>query len=177
MTDHVLESFLGRNCEEGLALARESDLLNVFPQRGDPPRRYVAEFRCRGLVCDAGGRVVEASQFLVGISFPDHYLRGPIDQLDVLTWIGPPNVHHCNISNRAPLICVGRLEPRTDLVSILYQIYALITWQKFAAHDGLNEGACQWARNQPRGRFPIDRRPLKTRVIDSDPRPALPEAS
>jgi ubiquitin-protein ligase len=77
-----------------------------------------------------------------------------------------PRVWHPNVSGDLPLICIGRLAPGTTLVDILYQIYDILTYQKYNPRedDALNKPACAWARaNQHR--FPIDPRPLKRRTL------------
>lgn len=159
--DAILEGFLRRQYEEGTALAAASDILHLTPVSGTPPHRYEAEFRCKGLVRGPDGVVQEHDRFLVGIWFPTNYLRYA-DPFQVLTWLGPRQVLHPNISDRAPFICVGTLTPGTSLVDLLYQCFEVITYQKYATHDPLNESACGWARaNQHR--FPTDRRPLKRR--------------
>lgn len=162
MTDPIREGFLRRQYEAGMALAAASDLLELHSFEGDPPDRYVAEFRCRGLVQQAQGGTVEHDRFRVGIWFPSDYLRRA-DPFQVLTWLGPREVLHPNISNRVPVICVGHLRPGTGLPEILYQCFEIITYQKYAAHDSLNEVASRWVRaNQHL--LPIDRRPLKWRA-------------
>lgn len=165
MVDRVLKAFLTRQQEEALALARESDLVALTPV-GSPADRYLVEFRCRGLVERRQGEVVEANRFLVGVVFPSTYLRSA-DPFHVLTWLGPRNIWHPNISATAPVICVGRLAPGTGLVDIVYQVFEIITWNKVTMRedDALNRAACQWAR-QHRDRFPVDRRPLKRRPLD-----------
>jgi hypothetical protein len=159
MSDPVLEGFLKRQLAEGLALAAQSDLFELLPQDLD---RYIAIFRCKGLVRGADGAVVEASEFHVGIWFPSDYCRHA-DPFKVLTWLYPFNAWHPNI--RPPLICVGKIPPATELCDLVYQCYEVITYQNWASHDGLNGGACQWARNN-QDRLPVDRRPLKRRVLD-----------
>ncbi len=78
-----------------------------------------------------------------------------------------PNVWHPNVSREHPLICIGRLTPGTPLVDILYQIFDILTFQKYNPRedDSLNKTACAWAREN-QDRFPIDRRPLKRRQLD-----------
>ena len=165
MSDRVMEAFLRRQAEEGLALASESDLLDLIPF-GQPADHFLAIFSCTGLVEDRRGRVVEADHFEVGIGFPSTYLR-VADPFRVLTWLGPRNVWHPNISAAAPVICVGRLPPGTGLVDLCYQIFEIITWNKVTMRedDALNREACQWARNHA-SRFPVDRRPLKRRKLN-----------
>jgi hypothetical protein len=164
MADRILDAFLARQQEEGLALAAESDLLELLPI-GKPANRYIARFRCTGLVEQKPGEIVEANCFEIGIWFSASYLR-TADPFLVLTWLGPRNVWHPNISAAAPVVCVGRLAPGTPLVNILYQLFEIITFNKVTMRedDALNRAACQWAR-QHQNRFPIDRRPLKRRPL------------
>lgn len=161
MSDRILDAFLRRQREEGLALAAESDLLTLTPLDGDPPRRYVAEFHCTGLVRTPAGAVVEADRFAVGIWFSDQYLRAA-DTFTTLTWLAPRSCWHPNVSNRGPFVCIGRLVPGMPLVQILYQLFEIITYAKVTMRedDALNAECCAWARANV-SRFPIDRRALK----------------
>jgi ubiquitin-protein ligase len=170
MNDKVYEAFLKRQYEEGMALAASSDLLELYPIYGDPPQVYEAHFKCNGLVRGEDGGVNEADSFGVRIWFPSDYLR-LADPFEVLAWLGPQRVFHPNISDKAPLICVGRLAPGTSLVDILYQCFEIITYNKVTMRedDCLNREACSWARENQH-RFPVDRRPLRwqasTRQLD-----------
>jgi ubiquitin-protein ligase len=165
--DKILEGFLQKQFEDGMALAAQSDLLDLVPL--DPPplvRHYIACFHCTGLVRAPSGEVTEANQFAVGIAFPDEYLRW-VEPSQVLTWLSPREVFHPNISNRGPFICVGRMGPGTSLVELVFQIHEIITYNKATVNelDALNVDACQWARANP-DRLPVDRRPLKRRRLD-----------
>ena len=73
-----------------------------------------------------------------------------------------PKPNHLPVAIRAGAICIGRLEPGTSLVDILYQVFEIIVYRKFNAreYDCLNKAACTWARNN-QGRFPTDPRSLK----------------
>jgi len=166
MEDRVLERFLARQEEEGMALAQQSDLLDLTPVHGAPPVRYIAHFRCKGLVRVGSGEIREADQFAVGVWFPHDYLRRA-DPYEVLTWLGPRNIWHPNISDKGPLICVGRLGPGTGLVDIVYQVYEIISYNKVTMRedDALNREACGWARHNQH-RFPVDTRPLKRRALN-----------
>ncbi|MGH7467141.1 MAG: hypothetical protein ACRENP_04060 [Longimicrobiales bacterium] len=163
--DPIRAAFLQRQYEEGMALARDSDILRLTPVGGDPPERYVADFHCRGLVRSLAGEVSEANHFAVGIWFPSDYLRHA-EPWQILTWLGPRRVHHPNISAVAPYICVGRLVPGTALVDLIYQCFEIITYKKVTMreNDALNLEACAWARVH-QDRFPIDTRPLKRRAL------------
>jgi hypothetical protein len=169
MRDKIFAAFLQRQFEEGRALAAASDLLELFPLStvdGEPPQTHIARFLCKGLVRSSDGEIVEADHFEVMINFPSDYLRRA-DPFQVLTWFGPPNVFHPNISDRSPFICVGRLAPGTSLVDLLFQCFEIITYNKVTMRedDALNVDACRWAREHQH-RFPIDRRPLKRRALN-----------
>ena len=158
-TDRIYRHFMERQLAEGMALAQSSDLLRLHVSPMVPPH-FVAEYLCKGLVRDSSGEIREASGFQVGVWFPYDYLRraDPFEMLRLFT----PGVWHPNVSDDLPLICIGRLTPGTSLVDILYQVYDILTFQKYnpRENDSLNKNACAWARNN-QDRFPIDRRPLK----------------
>jgi len=163
VNDKIIAAFLARQYEDGMALARDSDLLDLEPIGPPPVQRYVARFHCSGLCRTPAGDITETLGAAVGIYFPDDYLRR-IDPYQILVWLGPPDAWHPNISNQAPLVCLGRLGPGTRLVEILYQLYEMITYQRYATHDALNHDAAAWAR-QNQDRFPVDARPLKRRSL------------
>ena len=164
MTDHVFAAFLTAQYEEGMALAAASDLLGLQPhrRRGGHPDRYVARFSCKGLIRKGDGRVEDASDFHVGIWFPADYVRR-VDSAQVLTWLHPPGIWHPNI--RPPGICIGRIEAGAGLNELLFQLYEIISYQNWAAHDALNLPAAQWARNH-QNLFPLDKRPLRRRMLE-----------
>jgi hypothetical protein len=165
MVDRIYIGFLERQFKEGSALARASDLVSLVPLGGPPATHYVVQLRCKGLVRNGNGQVLEADYFEAGVCFPPDYLRR-VDPFQILTWFGPPNVFHPNISDRAPFICVGKLAPGTSLVDIIYQLYEIVTFTKVTMRedDCLNKAACAWARHN-KFRFPIDKRPLKRRTL------------
>ena len=164
--DRIFTAFLQRQFEEGMALAAASDLLELAPLPGRPPQRYIALFNCDGLVRSSGFEVKVTNHFEVGISFPTDYLRRA-EPFEVLTWLGPREVFHPNISDKAPFLCVGRLAPGTSLVEIITQCFEIITYQKVTMRedDALNIDACAWAR-QNQHRFPVDRRALRRRTLE-----------
>jgi ubiquitin-protein ligase len=168
--DTIYRRFMERQLAEGLELARSSDVLRLHVPPSVPPH-FVAEYLCNGLIRGADGEIRKASDFQVGIWFPPDYLRraDPFEMLRVFT----PGVWHPNVSTDLPLICIGRLTPGTTLVDILYQVYEILTYQKFNPRedDSLNKVACAWAREN-QARFPIDPRPLKRRSLNLEVRPA-----
>ena len=166
MTDKVLAAFVARQREEGVALAAASDLCDLVPVDGALGQRYLADFRCTGLVQAESGEVVETDRSVIGIWFHDGYLR-EADPSRVLTWLEPWRIFHPNV--RAPFICIGHLAPGTPLVDLLYRCFEIITYNKVTMRedDALNKQACAWARRNQH-RFPLDRRPLKRRGVEFD---------
>ena len=62
--------------------------------------------------------------------------------LRLLTWLEPEaGIWHPNVA--APFVCPGDLRMGTDLVGILFQLYEIVTYQKFATADCLNFVAAQ----------------------------------
>lgn len=169
-SDPIYRRFMERQLAEGMELANASDVLRLRIPPVAPPH-FVAEYHCKGLIRDAAGEIKEASEFQVGIWFPPDYLRRaePFEMLRIFT----PGVWHPNVSHELPLICPGRLTPGTPLVDILYQIFDILTYQKYNPRedDSLNKIACAWAR-QNQHRFPTDPRPLKRRSLNLEVRPA-----
>lgn len=161
MSDPVFSAFLRTQCQQGLALAAASDLLQLQPEPGDEPRRYILEFSCESLVLQPDGEISKANSFVIGIQFPNDYLR-TVDPRVVVTMLRPLNVWHPNVNG--PAICLGFLPPGSGIEELIYQLFELLSYNRFSAHDGLNPEACEWARNH-REMFPIDRRPLKRATV------------
>jgi len=156
MNDSIRASWLREQYLESMNFAQQSDVLSLAPVAGTPPYKYIARFQCNGLCkTDAGITVIE--EHLVGILFPEHYLRSSCDPGQVLTWLEPATEFHPNI--QAPYCCVGHIAPGMSLLSLLHQLYQMITWQRFTARedDALNKPACSWARKNL-DRFPVDPR-------------------
>jgi hypothetical protein len=164
MTDKILSAFLDRQLEEGRALAAESDLFDLIPVDGAARQRYLVGLRCTGLVQGDSGEIVPADRFVIGVWFPDHYLR-EADPYRVLTWLEPVRTWHPNI--RAPFVCAGRIVPGTPLVDLVYRCFEIATFNRVTMRedDALNKDACAWARRNLH-RFPVDSRPLKRRTAD-----------
>ena len=164
MADKILEAFLKKQFEDGMALAQASDRLELVPLAGLPPRLYQATFRCKGLVRLDNGSIGEADEFHVWICFPDEYLRS-VEPGRVVRWVNPANVWHPNI--KPPSICLGHMPPGTELKAILRQIHGIITYNNYMPRedDALNHAACQWAR-QNTARLPVDTHPLTRRTHD-----------
>ena len=156
MNDAIRASWLKTQYEESMAFAQRSSVLSLAPVAGTPPFKYIAKFDCDGLTKTTEGIAV-SDRHLVGIFFPERYQRTSCDPGEVLTWLEPLTEFHPNIS--PPFCCVGDIAPGMSLLSLLYQLYQMITWQRFTPREdrALNRVACSWARENL-NRFPIDPR-------------------
>lgn len=85
--DQVFESFLHKQLDDGMALARSSDVLKLTALPGNPPSRYVAHFDgSKGLVQRPNKQIVEFDQCIIGICFSENYLR-QVNIPEVLTYL------------------------------------------------------------------------------------------
>ncbi len=168
MVDRILDGWLRNQLQEVIDLAASSDLVQILPLSGDPPKKYIVEFRCKGLV-ERDGQVVETNRFVAGIWFPPDYQRH-VNPYQVITLLEPLNLWHPNYDPKQRVICIGNIPPGTPLTSIIYQLFEIFSYQRVTMRedDALNWPACAWARENTI-RFPIDARPLKRRD------PELPE--
>jgi len=158
VVDPILHSFLAHEHEKAMRLARQSDILDLEAMDTPPHQRYLARYRCKGLVRREDGAITTCDEFIAGIILPDDYLRR-VDAMRIVHLL-TPGVWHPNI--QGPVICLGRLREGTALVDILMQVYEILTYQKATMRedDALNHQACAYARSHG-DRFPLDRRPLR----------------
>jgi hypothetical protein len=167
--DPVIHRWLEKNIAEAMALAAESDILKlrtIARAENAPPQHVIARFECRTYILKHNGEVGTSDHAAVGIYLPDHYLR-QANAYEVLTWLTPKNAFHPNI--RGSAICVGErfFKPGTPLVELIFQLYSIVSFQKWAAHAPLNDAAAQWSRSHG-DMLPADPRPLKRRAIQLD---------
>jgi hypothetical protein len=159
-TDSIMTSWLARQKADADDLNASSDVVNVL---AIDHSHFLAHFRCKGLVKAPSGAIEICESFLVGIAFNLDFLRR-FDPTQTLSILEPSHVVHPNIYQSA--ICLGRQSPGTDLVSLLDQTMALISYKHMNLRDPLNADAAAWARDQKQFAFPLDKRPLKRRPID-----------
>lgn len=166
MPDLIFEDFLRTQHDEISALAAQSDLLRFELEPAPLPSRYVLHYTCKGLVKNGSGAPTEAEHFIVGIQFPDDYLRR-VDAHRIISVRYPLNLWHPNVLHY--LLCPGKITPGMPLVDLAYHIFEIITYHTWSAHDPLNPAAAEWARNQAQDSainpFPLDSRPLRRRRL------------
>lgn len=164
--DRIAAAFFAHQCAAGLALAADSDVLELTPIGPPPVQRYLAHFDCATLVRQDDGTVAEARGFVVGLSLPSHYLDH-VHPMEVASWLHPVACEPVLPHVAPPLICLGHIAPGTPLVELLLQVHEIGRGAKMTMveSNALNRSACVWARaNQHR--YPVDRRPLRRRALD-----------
>src|SRR5947207_618202 len=127
MNDRILESFLEKQEEEGMALARQSDILELSALDGPVPQHYVATFHCNGVVQTPAGDILETNRFIVGYYLSHDYLRA-VDPSQAVVLFEPVRTWHPNI--RSPYMCLGHIAPATPLVDLIYRSFELVTYSK-----------------------------------------------
>lgn len=176
MRDKVFRSFLQRELSEAQRLAAASDILTVVPMEPPPAQRFLAEFRCQGLVRQ-GEAIVPWDRFAVGICFPDDHLRRP-ESAAMISLLAPKGCWHPNV--RFPLICPGGMPAGSGLVDLLFQVYEILSYQRYSLRDPLSPEAARWGRSHMH-LFPTDPRPLKWKAGRAEngnpPSPRTPSES
>jgi hypothetical protein len=154
----VREAFLRAQLEAAKELTERSDIVEVTPLEGDPPERYIADFRCKSYA-RSGDSVHLVDRVLVGIQLPENYLH-VFEPQRVIAVLAPLNLWHPNV--RGPLLCPGFLIPGTPLVDLVTQVYEVLTAHRItlAEQRALHPEVCSWARAN-RSSFPTERRPLR----------------
>lgn len=104
--DRIMESWLENQQRDVIALAQESDLVELVAEPKRPPARYLAHFRC-GTLVKRSGVVTQAHGLTVGIQFPHDYLRRVVDPGTLIYVLEPVGLFHPNVA--PPFVCVGKV--------------------------------------------------------------------
>jgi hypothetical protein len=156
-----MQGFLDRQRAELIEFASQCDRLVVEHGDGAADCVFHVHFKFRGLVYGSGGEIRESENFGVRICLPDDYLRR-VEMFHVINLLYPLNFFHPNCLAPIHAICLGKLDPGTELLDIVYRAWEIGTWNKVNMSEryALDKNACAWARRNPH-RFPVDSRPLK----------------
>ncbi|MCH7227957.1 hypothetical protein [Haloferula sp. A504] len=107
-----------------------------------PDARFLVHLDCPVMRLRPGRPPVRGTGCHIGITFRPDYCRRPDPQaVSILT----PFIFHPNIVGTAA--CLGRMAPATPIVDLLLQVYEMLVWKTYSAHDPMNPEAAQWARN------------------------------
>ena len=137
-------------------LRDESSVLR-FRSFGQPPTRYLVEFRGESLARERG-KVVVSDRHEVEIKLGVSYPR----TMPELRWITP--IYHPNISEIG-LVCLGgygtHWVPSLHLDELCNMLWDMARYHNYDIRSPYNREAALWAANQSTFRFPIDARPLR----------------
>lgn len=137
------------------SLAAESSILR-YKATGNPPNRYLVEFRGKSLARESG-KVVVRDRHEVEIKLGASYPRTMPD----LRWLTP--IYHPNISEIG-LVCLGSYNthwvPSLHLDALIRMLWDMARYHNYDIRSPYNRDAALWAANQTKFSFPIDHRPL-----------------
>lgn len=146
MTTSVFDDFLTHTDRAAHELAADSDVLTLHRRPLPGAGLWLAEYALSYLAQSTGGAIyVHPGPLVVAIRFDASYLRS-VSPLD-LVQVREPDLFHPN--HLPPVLCVGDVQPGTPLPYLLRHVYEILSYQNFAADDGLNPIACARLRDEP----------------------------
>jgi len=154
---------LGKDLEDIKALKRDSTILD-FEASGDPPDRYLITFHGDSLVPGKEGGVKIGKKQQVEIYMGAGY---PAQQPDI-HWKTP--ILHPNISHGS--ICLGNFgrewTPYSKLPLLLEVLWDYSRLAILNPYGGYGESGKTWEDLRREYQFPVDRRPLRDKVLAND---------
>jgi hypothetical protein len=163
--DPIFEMFLRRQHEEAGALNEASDVTRLGALDA---QRFVLELDAPCLVRE-GTEVSLARGCVAMIFFSSSYLRERRPR-EVVAVIRPQHLWHPNAA--PPHVCLGALRPGASLIDLTFQLYEVITFQRYSLKDPLSREATEWMRDSSEAwsretgvTFPLTRAPLKRRHL------------
>ena len=146
-----------RSDRSALERLRDESTIFRFRASGDPPTRYLVEFRGKSLARERGKVVVSEShqvEIKLGASYPR--------TMPELRWMSP--LYHPNISEIG-LVCLGGYNthwvPSLQLDELCEMLWDMARFHNYDLRSPYNREAALWAANQATYAFPIDHRPLR----------------
>jgi hypothetical protein len=151
-------------------LRAESSILDFSVPRGlygTPPESYIVRFRGRGLWrSDGMDEPLVREHHEVTIQLGAAYPR----MMPELAWQTP--IFHPNISGSG-VVCLGgygtHWVPSLNLDELCIMLWDMVRYANFDVESPYNREAASWAKEQNRGRFPVDERPLRDKVAGVAP--------
>lgn len=133
---------------------------------GGPPEVYVVRFDGRGFwKPEDSNEVVIRDKHEVTIKLGASYPR----QIPELQWRSP--IFHPNISGSG-VVCLGGYSthwaPSLQLDELCTMLWDMIRYQNFDVDSPYNRAAAIWAKTQKRFHLPIDARPIRDAMEDSE---------
>ncbi|MEY3143781.1 MAG: hypothetical protein RLY21_2274 [Planctomycetota bacterium] len=142
-------------------------LVSVRPTAGNPPDRYIVEYRVGGLERRPDGTLVVRRQHQMEIVLPAEYPRMPA-ACRMLTPVFHPNID-------AFTVCTSDFHSAQEtLADLVVRVGQMISFQKHNVKSPLNGEAAVWCE-QNLGRLPVD--PSDLYPPESPPPPLPPQSA
>jgi ubiquitin-protein ligase len=127
--------------------------IHILSAVGEPPEKYVVEFRVRSLIRGPGREPVIADRHVAEIQLTLEYPRQS-PKCKMLTPVFHPNIEPA-------VICVGdHWTAGERLVDLVVRIGEMLTYQAYNIKSPLDGEAAKWA-DLNRARLPIDPRSVR----------------
>jgi ubiquitin-protein ligase len=163
-----------RSDRSALERLQEESTIVRFRANGDPPQRYLLEFKGKSLARERGKIVVQTThqvEIKLGASYPR--------SMPELRWLTP--IYHPNISEIG-LVCLGGYNthwvPSLQLDELCEMLWDMARYHNYDLRSPYNRDAALWAAGQSTFAFPMDDRPLRdlraTRGRVEPDRPSAP---
>jgi hypothetical protein len=158
--DSVVSDFLHDGHAELINHCREDSLVRVRSFGFEVPWLYRLDYRTRGLVKGADGRIVTADHHSIILRFLPDCLRHT-DHFQMIQYAAPcePPPFHPNICPRTGAICLQIFAGET-VSDVVASLHDLLRWRirQLREEDSLNGEACVYGRTFVDK--PLDDRPL-----------------
>lgn len=146
-----------RSDRSAMERLQEESTIARFRASGDPPQRYLVEFRGRSLARERG-KIVPQDTHQVEIKLGASYPRS----MPELRWLTP--IYHPNISEIG-LVCLGGYNthwvPSLQLDELCEMLWDMARFHNYDLRSPYNRDAALWAASQSTFAFPMDPRPLR----------------
>jgi ubiquitin-protein ligase len=161
---------LERDLQDMNNLRNESTILDFEASGGTPagPEQYQISFSGKTLVAGARGAKISERPQTATISLSGDYPR----RQPGIAWGGP--ILHPNIfgSPGHMTVCLGNFHNQwtpyvrlVDMVEILWDMARLAILNPYSAGPGGGDAVTDWARLRLEFDFPVDRRPLRDKIL------------
>jgi len=150
--DTVYRQFLKHSHKAAVDVAKESDVLDIYPVWPYPPRQFLYEFHLPYLRCGVEGTVEVASGPIIGVlNFPESYLRSTDAYLSLkVVSMKTLDLLHPNV--RGSVVCLGTaFRPGTSIEALLWSLWEILTYQNATLDErnAMNAEACKLLRGSP----------------------------
>ena len=141
-------------------LAAKSSLIEVEPTEGDPPRKYRASIKCKGMMLHPTKRKPTLTANHVMEIYLPAGIPGYPNEAPYVLCLTPH--FHPNISPENNMVCIGierDWESSLDIAWLITHLADMITYRVYGFDKPYNQKAVKWAKAN-KSKLPLDKRPL-----------------